>query len=299
MSKEYDCVILDGANIIHQNKVDNDGNKILLTLPERLEAAILHCEERGWPVTAFLKKGTYLHAIRSKHLDTIGDVDILDRLIGEKKVILIDRRKDDIYWIDYAVKKNGYIVTHDKFADKNDTKGERTLYPKRDWLDIDQRTLRDWEFLGDDFILPGLPIKQKRQELEDELSIESFNKLMEKIVDLEKLVLENRDLIDTLKGGDKQIEPEEENTEIVHSVFDSMLTNGDRVEVSHLQRSIASAVLGHDIETYPKSWPKGWGQNLSKVLGTGRRIIPMLESCTPRKLCFKVLEDGQNVVFYC
>ena len=116
---EYEKVVMDGANIIHDDagiaKKDDEGHRIIQILPERLEAAITHCENLGWPTIACLKKGTYTWAATNPDSPYVGDLNIVDRLISEGKVILISAEKDDIFWIDYALKENAWIVTHDQF----------------------------------------------------------------------------------------------------------------------------------------------------------------------------------------
>ena len=147
MADEYEKVVLDGANIIHNDtgieKKDSEGNQITQIRPERLEGAINHCEELGWPTIAFLKTGTYLWAKDLADSDSpyMGDLDILERLIRDRKVVLISVKKEDIYWIDFALKENAIIVTHDKF------KEELGKYPKKDWKDIEDRTLRGHQFI--------------------------------------------------------------------------------------------------------------------------------------------------------
>ena len=115
MTKEYEQVVLDGANIIHNDtgieKKDNEGNQITQIRPERLEGAISHCEGLGWPTIAFLKTGTYLWAKDLADSDSpyMGDLDILERLIRDRKVVLISVKKEDIYWIDFFFIRPGRI----------------------------------------------------------------------------------------------------------------------------------------------------------------------------------------------
>jgi len=298
ISSEYECVVLDGANTIHHDKRDKDGNKILLILPERLQIAISHCESLGWPTTAILKKGTYLHAVRNQHLDTVGDIEILDQLIAEQMVILVNRKKEDIYWIDYGVQLNALLITNDKFKD------ERSNYPDRDWVDIDRRTLRGHEFVGDRFIVPGLSKKRESEHLESEVvTVEMYNLLLGKIVELEEMV---RGQIHSELKRSVISEPDsgnvDEMTEIVHSVFEQMLSNGERVEMSHMQRSIASAILGYDMGTYPESWPKGWTKTLTDTIDFSGDLKKMLQHFSPKKLSIKSeRSDGLPplVVFFC
>jgi hypothetical protein len=305
ITSNYEHVVLDGANLIHDDKKDKDGNKILLILPERLQIAISHCESLGWPTTAILKKGTYLRALRTRHLDTVGDIEILDKLIADQKVILVNRKKDDIYWIDFALQRNALIITHDKFNDKIrdgvTIQGERSLYTDRDWDDIDRRTLRGHEYIGDRFIVPGL--SKKRIIEQDTVTIEMFDRLSKRVIELEEMVREKtHSELKEATISDTDSQDTDELTEIVHSVFEQMLSSGEKVEMSHMQRSIASVVLGHDIETYPKSWPKGWVKELGDSLDFQGTLHDLLVHFSPRKLCREsVRKDGSPplVVFFC
>ena len=51
----FNLVVLDGANIIH----DNLGNGKKTLEPKRLLSAIKHCVDKGWETVAVLKHGTY------------------------------------------------------------------------------------------------------------------------------------------------------------------------------------------------------------------------------------------------
>ena len=194
MTTDYEIVVMDGANLIHDDtgieKYDDvEGSRIIQILPDRLEAAINHCENLGWPTVACLKRGTYKWAANNPESKYVGDISIIDRLISEGKVILLSAKKEDIYWIDYALKENAWIVTHDRFNDKKGTQGERSLYPDRDWKEIDSRTLRGHEFVNNKFILPGLPKKEILEQKPNEcVTLVQFNKLEEKVRDLEAMI---------------------------------------------------------------------------------------------------------------
>ncbi len=281
MTNRYEEVVIDGANIVHDSKMDSEGNKILLILPERLEKAIRHCESLGWPTTAILNKGTFRWAAKlsKKGSDLVGDIDILNRLISERKVVLIDRKKEDIYWVDYGVKRNAWLITHDRLRE------ERAAH-KRDWDDIEARMLRGHEFINEEFILPGLP-KKEVESADDAVTISMHNRLRERLSELESRFRELSDKSDiavvaTSASGSDAAEANE-TIDIVEAIYDQMLKAGDRVEVSHFQRVLAGAILGHDIESYPKAWPPGWPAELSSALGMdGRRLNGMLKELSPR-----------------
>jgi len=289
MTKEYGQVVLDGANIIHDDtgieKKDNEGNQITQIVPERLEAAISHCEGLGWPTIAFLKTGTYLWAkdLADSKSPYMGDLDILERLIRDRKVILISVKKEDIYWIDFALKENAIIVTHDKFKEEQDK------YPKKDWKDIEDRTLRGHQFIKDKFILPGLMKKKSIQETTpDFVSFSKFEQLREEVEELQQLVREHMPKSQT-------------NLEILQAVTNQALSNGKKVEIGHFHRIVASDILGLDLSTYPKSWPKGWPAKLDEKLGFEGKFYEELEKQSSKKICVasKKGKKGTKEVFYC
>ncbi len=286
MADEYEKVVLDGANIIHNDtgieKKDNEGNQILQIRPERLEGAISHCEELGWPTIAFLKTGTYLWAKDLADSDSpyMGDLDILERLIRDRKVVLISVKKEDIYWIDFALKENAIIVTHDKFKEELDK------YPEKDWKDIEARTLRGHQFISDKFILPGLMKKKSIQETApDFVSFSKFEQLREEVEELQQMVREHMPQSQT-------------NLEILQAVTNQALSNGKRAGTAHFHRIVGSAILGLDLSTYPKSWPKGWPKTLSKKLGFKGKFYEELIKQSSKKICVST-KKGTKEIFYC
>ena len=289
MVEEYEKVVLDGANIIHNDtgieKKDNEGNQILQIRPERLEGAISHCEELGWPTIAFLKTGTYLWAKDLADSDSpyVGDQDILERLIRDRKVVLISVKKEDIYWIDFALKENAMIVTHDKFKD------ELGKYPEKDWKDIENRTLRGHRFINNKFILPGSMKKKLIQEsTPDFVPFLEFEQLREEVEELQQMV--------------RELMPHNQtNLEILQAVTNQALSNGKKVEMGHFHRIVASAILGLNLSTYPKSWPKGWPDKLDEKLGFKGKFYDELQKQSSKKICVspKNAKKGTKEVFYC
>ena len=288
MVEEYEKVVLDGANIIHNDtgieKKDNEGNQILQIRPERMESAISHCEELGWPTIAFLKTGTYLWAKDLADSDSpyMGDQDILERLIRDRKVVLISVKKEDIYWIDFALKENAMIVTHDKFKD------ELGKYPEKDWKDIENRTLRGHRFINNKFILPGLMKKKLIQEsTPDFVPFLEFEQLREEVEELQQMV--------------RELMPHNQtNLEILQAVTNQALSNGKKVEMGHFHRIVASAILGLNLSTYPKSWPKGWPDKLDEKLGFQGKFYEELQKQSSKKICVSPNEKkGTKEVFYC
>ena len=272
MQQIYEKIVLDGSNIIHDDTgivmKNSNGERLIQIRPERLLAAINHCESLGWTAVACLKEGTYTWAKSNPEAETVGDVDLLDELIQDGKVITIPAKEDDIYFIDYALKVNAMIVTHDSFKDKKDEDGnvikrERSLYPNRDWENIDKRTLRDFRFVNDEFILPSL--KQKGPPLPlTQKSTVTLEQIFEEIIELQNMVrkiqhAELRKQIESPKNS--------KNTErsIATSITEQMLSNGKKVQPNVLQQEIARVLLR--LPKDQSKWKQGWNKNLKKKLG--------------------------------
>jgi len=307
MTTEYEKVVLDGANIIHDDtgieKYDDEENRIIQILPDRLETAINHCENLGWPTVACLKRGTYKWAATNPDSPNVGDISIIDRLISEGKVVLISAKKEDIYWIDYALKENAWIVTHDRFNDKKGIQGERSLYRDRDWKEIDSRTLRGHEFVNGKFILPGLPKKQITEQKPNQyVTLDQLNKIVEKIRELEAMVRKmNHSEIKRETSNPTSEEKNQTSREIMEAVMDQYLSNGKRVEIGHFHRLIGSAILRLDMSNYPQKWPKGWTKTLGDQLGFEGKFYDALVNNSRRKICIgpKKGKKGTSEVFYC
>ena len=272
MQEIYEKIVLDGSNIIHDDTgiemKSDDGERLIQIRPERLLAAINHCESLGWTAIACLKEGTYTWAKSNADAETVGDVDLLDELIQDGKVITIPAKEDDIYFIDYALKVNAMIVTHDSFRDKKDDQGnvikrERSLYPNRDWTDIDRRTLRDFRFVKDQFILPSLTQKGPSLPLTEKSTI-TLDQIYAEIMELQSMVrkIQHAELR-------KQIESAKNNKNmdrsIASSITEQMLSNGKKVQPNVLQQEIARVLL--KLPKNQSKWKQGWNKNLKKKLG--------------------------------
>ena len=272
MKDKYETIVIDAANILHNDTgiemKDNNGKSITQSRPERLEDCILFCEGKGWEVISFMKKSTYTYArvLAKNNSNTVGDIDILDKLIEQKKLQLIDTDKEDIYWIDYAVAENALIITHDKF------RPERKEYGNRDWKDIDNRTLRGFKFVNNKFILPSLKkrkviSKQEKKQITLDQIYTDIQKLITKVAELERYV-RKRELTDLKKSQDKPKTKQQQiksNLEIVNTVVNSLLSSGNAVAASHIQAELARPILGLD-DNY-RNWKAGWSDDLRKVLG--------------------------------
>ena len=260
----FEIVILDGANIIHDNLPNGD-----LTLePKRLLSAIEHCKNKGWETVAALKHATYIWA--KKHSDDLekGDFELLHQMVEDGNINLIHQKDEDIYWIDTALEDNGYIITQDKFNDKVHSGGtivqrERSLYPDRNWDEIDQRTLR-YSFIMGKFRCPNLPDKpdfvpdNKLEILQKEnLRLKQENKVLR---------AKNRALNSKLKASTTAQTP---HNQVIVDVFDNLLGNGNEVSTQLIQAELARVILQLGEEM--SHWPQGWAQNLMEKMGFPRK----------------------------
>ena len=113
MNDEKLEIIIDGANIFHDDRgiriFDEVGEKITQSRPERLAAAISFCERKGWKTTAVLKQLSYYVATKLKDSEYVGDMNLVEDLISKKKIMLISKKKEDIYFINLAIQRNAYI----------------------------------------------------------------------------------------------------------------------------------------------------------------------------------------------
>jgi hypothetical protein len=240
MNNEKLEIIIDGANIFHDDRgirtFDEEGEKITQSRPERLAAAISFCESKGWKATAVLKKMSHYIATKLKDSEYVGDMNLVDDLISKKKIMLISKKKEDIYFINLAIQRNAYILTRDGF------KEEREKYPDLDWEDIDNRTLNGYEFLGEDFVLPGLP--ERTAELPIEVSYEEFKDLNARVEFLENKIQIIEDSQKIQSAALKDTVAEMQPKEIVLSVLDSSLKGGKEVTLNRFKTEITHAVLG-------------------------------------------------------
>lgn len=255
----FRTVILDGANIIHDN-LDNGDTTLE---PKRLRSAIEHCEKKGWETVAVLKHGTYWYA--KTHPDVLeeGDFEILKEMKDGGKFELISQKDEDIYWIDLALEKEGYIITHDTFKDKKGEKRERSLYPDRPWDEIDGRTL-SYSFISGNFICPDLP---KKPEFIPDNSVAKLHEEIGQLkIQLEEERAKNRALSAQLKAS-KSAKTDHDD-EIV-DVFERLLGEGEEILVSNLHVELARRICGHT--GAQNNWPEGWANDVKEKLGFPRK----------------------------
>lgn len=283
---EYELVVIDAANVVHSTILDSDSNETPAIFPERLEAAIEYCQEIGWDVQAFLKHGTYLWAVKNHSLSNIGDVSIFDRLIKLNVLELVNKEKEDIFWIDYAMKNSGLIITHDKFRQ------ERIDFPDRDWGAIGESTLRDYDILDNgDFILPSLPIK-------GEGSRTTYKGLKARIGELEIRVstLESA-LNEQIETEISEVDEEPVKLEvdaIVTEVFNRLLGSGEKRHMTPILQTLGSVLLGLDVSNL-KNWPEDWRDQLNQILGVKGKMSKWVQDLSPRELEFS---DNRSTIWY-
>lgn len=271
---EFNLVVLDGANIIHNNLIN--GEKTLE--PKRLDSAIQHCENKGWTTIAALKHGTYYWAKHnSQYLDE-GDFQLLQTMVDEGKVELISQEDEDIYWITTALEDEGYIITKDTFEDKWLDDGtlierERSNYPEIDWDEVDMRTLT-YEFIGGKFRCPELP--QKRELPPNHLSNQTqgdYQQLFdESQIQIEKLMSEIKDLKQTIRiltakqKSDHKVQTPFDDE--VADTFDQLLRDGEEISTTKIYQELAKKILHlpDDITL----WPQNWAKDLKGKLGFPR-----------------------------
>lgn len=275
-SSEFEMVVIDAANVVHTEISDDEGDPIKAIFPERLSEAIEYCLECGWAVKAYLKHGTYLWAVRNSGLPNVGDVKILDRLIKSDFLELVSLKKEDMHWIDVAVRNSALIITHDKY------KLEKEDYPDFDWGLIERSTLRDYNFTAEnEFILPSLPMKEGKSRITIRSMKSRMSELEERVALLESFI-ENTTSTETEEGG-----TEEYGLKIVvDEVFDSLLKNGEKVHMTTILHTLASAILGLDLKSaYSQgAWPEGWRNELVGKLEVEGKMSHWIQELSPRKL---------------
>ncbi|MBD28939.1 MAG: hypothetical protein CMO38_06810 [Verrucomicrobiaceae bacterium] len=299
MKNKYETIVIDAANILHNDAgiviKNENGERVLQIRPERLRDCILFCEDKGWKVIAFLKQGTYRMAMRLTKSNSVamGDIDILDNLKDNDKLYLIPRDKEDIYWIDYAISENALIITQDKF------RFEKKTYPDRDWEDINNRTLRDFEFVNSKFILPSLKNKElKTNQEEKQITLNqifaAIQKLSSNVAELEKYV-RKREFTNLKKSEFKPKSKQQQiksNLEIVNTVVNSLLSSGDAVAASHIHAELARPILG--LNGKQDTWKSGWNDELRQTLGYPKKEFKQWLISNSKK---KIISEGNKLSY--
>lgn len=107
----FDCVVLDGSNILHLNKTKFSF--------ERLKKTCQEVEKLGWKTNIIMKPGTSDFAMKKDSNLTSNERQSLRQWIEFGRINLApwstEQEIDDILAIRYALTHNAWIVTSDKF----------------------------------------------------------------------------------------------------------------------------------------------------------------------------------------
>jgi len=278
-SSDYEMVVIDAANVVHTEISDDNGDPIKAIFPERLSETIEYCIECGWRVKAFLKHGTFLWAVSNSELPNVGDVKIFDRLIKSDFLELVSLKKEDMHWIDYAVRNSALIITRDRY------KLEKEDYPDFDWKLIESSTLRDYNITADNqFILPSLPIKEGGSRI-------TIRSMKSRISDLEERVEMLESMIEnTVSPSPEEVVSlsEDDLKAVANEVFDSLLRSGEEIHMTIVLHTLASAVLGLDLKNActQGAWPEDWKKDLMEILGVKGKMNKWIQELSPRELEF-------------
>ncbi len=307
-----DTVVLDGGGHVHYNKCEHGkevypyktcskcwkGDRILE--PQRLKKAIEKIESKGFRPIAFMGFLTLKWA--GDHPDELVDdgTKILNDLVNQGKIMPVGKKREDVWWLSYALDEQAYIFTYDKFNDKFEyenrrpkkdengepiirEEGERTLYPHLDWKEIDARTFQ-FEFMDGTFVVPDLPTK-------DDSDIRlSKSEVLAKLRDIEGKHKDLQQRYDALLARSEMEAMEHGHEETIKEIFLSELAKGS-MEVKQLYYIISREVLG-----LPKDiskWPDDWGRRIREELGYNPnfKTITLMEDLS--LLCPK-----EHVYFY-
>lgn len=100
-------IILDSANVSHEF-----GQGVFST--QGLPVAVKYFKSRGFPVVAFLPE----HYLSQHYPDPLQDWTALEALVAEKILIPTPGADyDDLYIVQHARRRNGVIVTRDRYRD--------------------------------------------------------------------------------------------------------------------------------------------------------------------------------------
>jgi len=120
-----DRVVLDGGGHVHYNKCKHgkevypnktcgkchSGNRILE--PQRLKKAIDKVENKGFRAIAFMGFLTIKWA--RDHPDKLANdgTKTFNDLLNQGKIIPVGKKREDVWWLSYALDEQAYIFTND------------------------------------------------------------------------------------------------------------------------------------------------------------------------------------------
>jgi len=297
-------VVIDGHNVIHDNictkhdtrnclqcqKYSQNNRKHWRLTAElnRLEKCLKFFRDMGYEPFAWIKQSTYKTAKWYK--DEMEYKTVL-RMIEEGELDIPSPEDDDIWWVTFALRHGGQIVTNDKFKDKYEyehnkrkldddgkpiirKQGERTKHPELPWNkdnhgdeSIDARTY-GFEFIKhvgkeDEPQSFHSPIPKFRGGVipaESDPRDEEIANLRDKIRSLEK---DNRSLITKLTTTMDMDFNDHENEIVV--VWERALGDYQEVSCNDLFLAIARKIL--HLKGRVKTWPKSWEKDVRRELG--------------------------------
>ena len=327
-------VVIDGHNVIHDNickecdvrnclecskKYRQSNRKYWRLTSEigRLEKCLKFYRDLGYEPFAWIKQSTYNTA--KWYADDMDFAAVL-KMIEAKELDIPRPDDDDIWWVTYALRQGGQIVTNDKFKDKYmydemgrkkkdgdgnfilKKQGERTKHPELPWdkanhgdESIDARTY-GFEFIKrvgkeDEPQSFHSPISKFRGGVipaESDPRDEEIANLRDKIRSLEK---DNRSLITKLTTTMDMDFNGHEN-EIV-DVWERALGNYQEVSCRELFLDISRKIL--HLKGLADTWTKSWEKDVRIELGyaKGKSQTTILED-----MSIVLLETkGRNVKF--
>ena len=327
-----DRVVLDGGGHVHYNKCKHgkeiypnktcsdckEGKRILE--PQRLKIAIEKIENKGFSPIAFIGHLTIKWAINNPDKLPDNGTKVLNDLLNQGKIMPVGKKRDDIWWLSYALDKQAYIFTYDTFKDKIEyetveksdgtkikrrkkdengdyiirEKGERTLYPDLDWDEIDARTFK-FEFMDGTYVVPDLPAKEY-----SDIQLSKSN-LLEKLRALESKYQDLEHRYDSLLAISEMKTVKHGYEDKIKEIFRLVLGNGT-VKVRRLYQIVAREVL--ELPEDNREWPDDWESTIREVLGYNEncKTITLMEDlsllCKEEHVKFYPGEERTHVKFY-
>lgn len=163
-----DCVVLDGSNIIDCSPSRDDPTFSV----ERLLRTIRAVHKLGWPTYVGMKRGQYNYLVTPPNPNwenyvppniSDSDKEVLKGLVP-KTISLIDAKNDDLWLWSVAIKKTGWVLSHDSYNKEIKKYSERGKEGDSEIAD-NIRSNRVWlEFVGSEPVF-NLPMNHDSMSL--------------------------------------------------------------------------------------------------------------------------------------
>ena len=315
-----DRVVLDGGGHVHYNKCKHgkeiypnktcsdckEGKRILE--PQRLKIAIEKIENKGYTPKVIIGALTLRWAATNPDKLPKDGAKVLNDLLNQGKIKPVNKKKEDIWWLSYALDEQAYIFTYDKFQDKYEyeeikkrgkvirrkkkdedgdyiirEKGERALYPDLNWDEIDARTFQ-FEFFDGNYVVPDLPARKG-----SDIQL-SKSDLLAKLRTMENKFQDLENRYDALLAINEMKTLEHGYEDKIREIFRLELGNGS-LEVKKLYQIVAREVL--ELPQNIRIWPDDWESTIREVLGYNEscKTITLMEDLS-------LLCKGEHVKFY-